>query len=127
MSYVLVASPRARTSVCREEAADAAGPARLVLRDVPGWRLEVVQGRGYGGRVHPCGITASTSAAASSASLWSLERDHDVQLERRDVPHRCCYCSWRRRDELKEKEEKEGDNIEEYPQDHRDGRGKGVE
>ena len=108
-----------------------AGPARrlvnLVLRDVPGWRLEVAQGRGYGRRAYPCGITASTSAAASSVMLGSLERDHDVQLERRDVPQRCCYCYWRRGDELEEKEENEGGNVDEYPQDHRDEREKGVE
>jgi hypothetical protein len=74
-----VASPRVRTSVCREEAADSAERARrLILRDMPGWRLEVAQDRGCGGRhgADPRGITA----AASRAVLWGLERDHDVQL-----------------------------------------------
>ena len=120
MHSELVASPRARTSVRREKVVDAAERARrLVLRDMPSWRLEIAQGRGNGGRAHPCGITASTSAV-----LWSLERDHDVQFERRDVPHRC--CCWRRRDELEEKDEKENDDIDECPQDHRDERRKGV-
>jgi len=128
MPCELVASPRARTSVCREEAADAVGPARRsVLCDMPGLRPEVAQGRGYGRRAYLHGTTASTSATASSAMLWSLERNHDVQLERRSVPHRsCCWC-WRRRDEREEKEEREGNNIDECPQDHVDEDDKDVE